>query len=59
MLALIAEIKAVYYRRELLFQMIIREIKAQHKQSMLGFFWVILNPPFSNACYELCFFDYS
>lgn len=38
------EIKAVYRWRELLWQMVSREVKARYKQSILGYFWVILNP---------------
>lgn len=44
MLQLVSEIKAVYKWRELLWQMVGREIKARYKQSILGYFWVILNP---------------
>lgn len=44
MLELISEIKALIKHRELLFQMVGREIKARYKQSILGYFWVILNP---------------
>ena len=41
---LITETKAIMARKELLFQMVSREIKARYKQSILGYFWVILNP---------------
>lgn len=44
MLELISETKDIIKHRELLFQMIGREIKARYKQSILGYFWVILNP---------------
>jgi ABC-type polysaccharide/polyol phosphate export permease len=44
MFSLITEAKAIYKWRELLWQMTIREIKARYKQSILGYFWVILNP---------------
>lgn len=44
MLAIIKEIKDVIKWRELLWQMTSREIKARYKQSILGYFWVILNP---------------
>lgn len=44
MLELISEIKALIKHRELLFQMVGREIKSRYKQSILGYFWVILNP---------------
>ena len=44
MFSLIKEIKAVYKWRELLWQMVAREVKARYKQSVLGYFWVILNP---------------
>lgn len=44
MLAIVKEIKDVLKWRELLWQMTSREIKARYKQSILGYFWVILNP---------------
>lgn len=44
MLQLFSEIKAIHKWRELLWQMISREVKARYKQSVLGYFWVILNP---------------
>jgi lipopolysaccharide transport system permease protein len=44
MLSLVKEIKAIYKWRELLWQMVAREVKARYKQSILGYFWVILNP---------------
>lgn len=44
MVSLFKEIAAIYQRRELLWQMVAREVKARYKQSVLGYFWVILNP---------------
>ncbi|MDD2482683.1 MAG: ABC transporter permease [Candidatus Shapirobacteria bacterium] len=44
MLSLIKEIQAIHKWRELLWQMVGREVKARYKQSILGYFWVILNP---------------
>lgn len=44
MLPLFKEIKDVIKWRELLWQMVSREVKARYKQSILGYFWVILNP---------------
>lgn len=44
MFYLLSEIKAVVKHRELLWQMTSREIKARYKQSILGYFWVVLNP---------------
>jgi len=44
MFQLVSEIKDVYKWRELLWQMVSREVKARYKQSILGYFWVILNP---------------
>lgn len=41
---LIQEIKAIVKWEELLWQMVGREVKARYKQSVLGYFWVILNP---------------
>jgi lipopolysaccharide transport system permease protein len=38
------EIKSILDHRELLWQMVGREVKARYKQSILGYFWVILNP---------------
>jgi ABC-type polysaccharide/polyol phosphate export permease len=39
-----SEIKAIIKWHELLWQMVGREVKARYKQSILGYFWVILNP---------------
>ena len=44
MLLILSEIKLIASWHELLYQMIGREIKARYKQSVLGYFWVILNP---------------
>jgi len=44
MFSLLKEIKAIYKWRELLWQMVGREVKSRYKQSVLGYFWVILNP---------------
>ncbi len=44
MAELFKEIRAVIKWHELLWQMVAREVKARYKQSILGYFWVILNP---------------
>lgn len=44
MFQLISEIKAIIKWKELLWQLVSREVKARYKQSILGYFWVILNP---------------
>ena len=44
MLLLIAEIRQLSNHKNLLWQMVGREVKARYKQSILGYFWVILNP---------------
>lgn len=44
MFSLLKEIKDIIKWRELLWQMVGREVKARYKQSILGYFWVILNP---------------
>lgn len=44
MLSLFREVKDIYKWRELLWQMTAREIKSRYKQSILGYFWVILTP---------------
>lgn len=46
MLAVLKETKAILLRSELLNQMTLREIKSRYKQSIMGYFWVILNPFF-------------
>lgn len=38
--------KNLWQNRELLSQLVSREIKARYKQSVIGYFWVILNPFF-------------
>lgn len=43
-MSLLKEFYAVIKWRELLWQMVGREVKARYKQSVLGYFWVILNP---------------
>lgn len=43
-MSLLKEVHAVIRWRELLWQMVGREVKARYKQSILGYFWVILNP---------------
>lgn len=42
--SLLKELKDVVKWRELLWQMVAREVKTRYKQSILGYFWVILNP---------------
>lgn len=44
MFPLFKETKEVLKNHELLWQMVSREVKARYKQSILGYFWVILNP---------------
>jgi ABC-type polysaccharide/polyol phosphate export permease len=44
MLEPLKELHAVIKWHELLWQMVGREVKARYKQSILGYFWVILNP---------------
>lgn len=44
MLSLVKEIRDIVKWHELLWQMVSREVKARYKQSILGYFWVILNP---------------
>ncbi|MBU3935611.1 ABC transporter permease [Patescibacteria group bacterium] len=41
---LVSEIKTLSHHKNLLWQMVSREVKARYKQSILGYFWVILNP---------------
>ena len=43
-MSLLREFQSVIKWRELLWQMVGREVKARYKQSILGYFWVILNP---------------
>lgn len=44
MIELLKEFHSVIKWRELLWQMVGRDVKARYKQSILGYFWVILNP---------------
>lgn len=44
MLLIYQELRGLIKYRELLVQMTSREIKSRYKQSILGYFWVILNP---------------
>ena len=43
-MSLLKELHSIIKWRELLWQMVGREVKARYKQSILGYFWVILNP---------------
>lgn len=49
------EIKQIHDRKELLLQMTLREIKSRYKQSIMGYFWVILNPFFQIIIMSLVF----
>lgn len=44
MILLFSEVRDICSHKELLFQMVSREVKSRYKQSILGYFWVILNP---------------
>lgn len=44
MISIFTEIKNIVKWHELLWQMVGREVKSRYKQSILGYFWVILNP---------------
>lgn len=44
MTSLLREVRDIIKWRELLGQMVSREVKARYKQSILGYFWIILNP---------------
>jgi len=55
MFEIFAEIKAIFVHRELLYQLTSREIKARYKQSILGYFWVILNPLFQMLVMSFAF----
>lgn len=55
MFQLISEIKSIIKWRELLWQMVGREVKARYKQSILGYFWVILNPLFQMLVMSFAF----
>ncbi len=52
---LIQEIKNVIKNHELLWQITGREIKSRYKQSILGYFWVILNPLFQMLVMSFAF----
>jgi ABC-type polysaccharide/polyol phosphate export permease len=41
---MIAELKLLYAKRELLWAMVERELRIRYKNSVLGFFWSLLNP---------------
>lgn len=55
MLSIAKEVKEIIDRKELLTQMTLREIKARYKQSIMGYFWVILNPFFQIIIMSLVF----
>ena len=41
---MITELKELYKYRELLLNLVIRDLKVRYKNSVLGFFWSLLNP---------------
>lgn len=55
MLQLWQEILDIIKHREILYQLTGREIKARYKQSILGYFWVILNPLFQMLVMSFAF----
>jgi lipopolysaccharide transport system permease protein len=48
-------LKPFYKYKFLLYQLVQREIKARYKQSVIGYFWVILNPLVLMAVYTFVF----
>lgn len=49
----IKKIHHVYQYRELLLNLVIRDVKTRSKQSFLGYLWVVINPFFSMVAYTL------
>ncbi len=43
----------IYQRRELLYNLIVRNLKIRYKNSILGFFWSLLGPIFLIAIYSI------
>lgn len=41
---MIADLRELYRYRDLVVQLVIRDLKVRYKNSMLGFFWSLLNP---------------
>lgn len=48
-------VKPFLYYKYLLFQLTLREIKGRYKQSIIGYFWVILNPLMQLLVYSFVF----
>ena len=48
-------IKTLFERHELLWQFLVRNIKSRHKGSVLGAFWIIMNPLLMLALYVFAF----
>jgi lipopolysaccharide transport system permease protein len=44
LLALVPSLLELWTRRELLWHMTVRNLRAQHKQSVLGYAWLVVNP---------------
>lgn len=52
---MLKDLRKIYQYRELLWNLTMREIKARYKQSILGYFWVILNPFFQMVVMSFVF----
>lgn len=48
-------IKPFLYYKYLLFQLTLREIKGRYKQSIIGYFWILLNPLLQLLVYSFVF----
>ncbi len=46
-------LKDIYQRRELLYNLIVRNLKIRYKNSVLGFFWTLLGPIFLIIIYSV------
>ena len=46
-------LKDIYQRRELLYNLVVRNLKIRYKNSVLGFFWTLLGPIFLIVIYSV------
>ncbi len=52
---MITRLRELYNFRELLWALVVRELKVKYKNSVLGFFWSLLNPVLTMLVFTFVF----